>query len=40
METRDALKEEEDRRKRISEREELRLKLREVKIKPETNIRY
>lgn len=31
-ETRDALKEEEDRRKRIAEREALRKKLREVKI--------
>lgn len=30
-ETRDALKEEEERRKRIAEREELRKKLREVK---------
>lgn len=31
-ETRDALKEEEDRRKRIAEREALREKLREVKM--------
>lgn len=33
METRDALKEEEERRKRIAEREALREKLREVKMK-------
>lgn len=32
-ETRDALKEEEERRKRIAEREALREKLREVKAK-------